>query len=123
MKLNIIPIPRCYDNPLQFSGDYSEDISCFRERLPEFSNWSDEQVVAFGNDYAVTMCSLCAFQKSGINPEQMRNVALAMAILDCTMEDLGKYADEIDWHAENGTWGIWDILNSVEYCRSLRNPR
>lgn len=111
MKLSSIPIPSCYNNPPSFIADYSEDIAYFRERLPEFSKWSDEQVVVFGDDFARVMRNMCAMQPNAIDPDEMRDVALAMVVLDCTMDELGKYADEIDWYEENGAKGIWNILN------------
>lgn len=112
MKLSKIPIPRCYDNSPSFVADYSEDIVYFRERLPEFSEWSDEQIVAFGDDFARVMRNMCAMQPNAIDPKEMRDVGMALVILDTDMDQLGKYADEVDWYEENGTKGIWDILNN-----------
>lgn len=111
MKITKIPIPRCYDNPPGSASDNTEDIAYFRARLPEFDAWSDLQVVAFGDDFARVMRNMCAIQPSAIDPEEMRDVAMALVILDTTMDELGKYADEIDWHEEYGAKGIWKLLN------------
>lgn len=94
-KLFKIPVPNCYKD-IPHSDEqieiFQKELKEFRGRLPEFSNWSDMQVIEFGNDFNEDIVMVSSFQY--IDEKVMRDVALAMVLYDT---DMSSISSESSW--------------------------
>jgi len=72
----------------EYISSYKEDLKYFRMLLPEFKDWTDSQVIEFGNDYA-TMNYYCAMQSASIDRD-MLDMIIAINLTKEDMQDLGE---------------------------------
>lgn len=112
-KLFKIPVPSCYKN-ISYDDNYvelyREEIEKFRNELPDFSLWSDSQIVAFGEDYSTYIDLVSSFQ--GANPETTRDIVLAMLLYDVEMDKI-YYNKPYFNHSgldEKGAYGLYKLL-------------
>lgn len=113
-KLFKIPIPSCYKD-ISYEDSYvelyREEIDKFRKELPDFSHWSDAQIVAFGEDYSDHIDLVSSFQ--GAHPEIARDVVLAMVLYDEKMDKIiyNEYYFNDNSLDTKGASGLYKLLS------------
>ena len=90
----------------EYISSYNEDLKYFRDLLPEFENWTDSEIIEFGNDYA-TMNFYCAMQIASID-RGMLDMLIAINLTQKDMNDLG----EVDYFDDNLKNKITKVKNS-----------
>lgn len=120
-KLFKIPVPSCYKG-IKESDEYNifEDmVKEFREKLPEFSLWTDSQITEFGDDFNRYIMLVSTFQY--VVKEQMKDVALAMVLHDVELHKINydtSFFNDKDY-SRLGCEGIYKYLTQNNQYRDL----
>lgn len=112
-----IPVPKCYINYNDKNEEedikyHKKEIQQVRNMFPEFSDWNDAQIVAFGGDFNQEFLFLSSFQEIENN---MRDAALAMSLY--SIDSISKL-DNAFWFEKKynsmGFIGLFDLITKMK---------
>ncbi|MFL1706677.1 hypothetical protein ACHJH3_06680 [Campylobacter sp. MOP7] len=68
-------------------ASYKEELDFVRKTIPELDDWSDFQIICFGDDYARVCWYMSGFQQGAVDRQTWLDLATFIALNDLDLDD------------------------------------